>query len=419
MTRHGTIGIAISETAMYAELPAARGADGRRREWVLAPLGRADADWPSLTSALAELREALPKGEHDVAVALLPPLVQVRRVELPTMRAHDRRLILSRSAGKYIPGVREPYIANGVALTKSSPAPHLIAAAAARLVEAVTRAVADSGWTLKTIVSAYDAWTTAGQKEWAALRDGGGDLLVPWNSHVELLQIEQGDLTGVRRVRADEVMASRSSTASPYKLDHPTYAAAVAAAETDGIELLPERIYAGRTLERRRLSIWLGSAAAALLVLAAVAVLLHAQYVLHQVQAQREALAPQARRAAAAAGDLATVAGPLNALGRIETNAVRWSDVIADLTEVFPSDASLTSFRGHGDSLSLAGTAARGADVFEHLDGARLVDHVQSSGPIRREIKDGGQAVDRFQLVARLPGAAPLFSSKQPKGKRQ
>ena len=57
-TRRGAVGVAISETRLYAALPASSGTGVTTREWPLTPLGRADAEWPTLVTALTELREA-------------------------------------------------------------------------------------------------------------------------------------------------------------------------------------------------------------------------------------------------------------------------------------------------------------------------------------------------------------------------
>jgi hypothetical protein len=410
-TRRGAVGVAISETRLYTMLPASSGGGNTTpREWSLDPLGRADAEWPTLVAALTELRETLPNTTHTLAVALLPPLAKIRRVELPKLRAGELRLVLTRNATRYLPGVREPYTANGVALASTSPVPYSMAAAPTRLIEAVARAVQESGWTLTTIVPAYAAWVAAAQHKWPSHRQEG-DIAVRMGGYVDILQVHAGHVDRVHRLRDGEqppALAART-------LDHPAETAATFATSTAGPELLPERMYMQRAAARRRVVMWGVAALAAAIVLAAAGVLARAKYVLHQAVIQRTALQSQSDQAIKARNDIAALTAPAGALGRIETNAVLWSQVLADLTEVLPTDASLNSFRAHGDSLAVAGTATHGGDVFEHMDGAKLIDNVRPTGPIRHDTKPGAPSFDRFEFAARISGAAPLYSAKAPR----
>src|SRR5580704_6733423 len=191
MARRRSVSVSISETRLYAMFPSSirAGLDpvGREdygsapegehsstpsrpagsslasipHEWPLAPLGRTDAEWPSLVAALTELRKALPEKYRCLEVDLLPPLARVRRVELPKLRAAELSLVLSRNATRYLPNVREPHTAAGVALTRSSPTQYMMVAATTRLVEAIARAAQQSGWELATIVPAPVLWATA------------------------------------------------------------------------------------------------------------------------------------------------------------------------------------------------------------------------------------------------------------------
>jgi hypothetical protein len=153
-------------------------------------------------------------------------------------------------------------------------------------------------------------------------------------------------------------------------------------------------------------------------VLLAAGVLMHARYVLHQVASERSALQMKDQQAGKAQGEIMALNTPLGALGRIETKGVMWSQVIADLTEVLPRDASLASLHGTGDSVAVAGTAPHGAEVFERIDGAKLISTVRPSAPLRREMKPNMPPVDRFEFVGRIPGAAALYDNKKPRGKR-
>jgi hypothetical protein len=410
--RRQSLGIAISGTRLYVALPSTDGTV-RSREWPLSPLGRTDAEWPALADALTELQTVVPHTSRSLAVALLPPLVHLRRVDLPKLRARELRSLLSRSAARYLPGMREPQTANGVALAQSSPTPYIMAAAATRLIDAIIRAVQGSGWTLTTIVPAHAAWTIAAQHEWPALNSQSGDVVVSIADHVEVLHLQNGRLTEVRHLRREAYSTERTA----YTLDQPADTAATYAPDTPGPELLPEHVYVQRALTQRRMGTRVAIALAAATLLAAAGVLAHARYVLHQIVLQRATLAGQAAQASTAQGNIMALTTPLSALERIETKTVLWSQVIADLSEVLPPDASLLSLHGHGDSLAVAGTATHGASVFERVDGAKLIDDVQASAPIRRESKQDSASVDHFEFVARIPKTVPVYATKQPRGK--
>jgi hypothetical protein len=387
------------------------------RHWSLTPMAQTDGEWPDLVTALNDLRMAVASRTNRLTIALLPSLVQLRRIELPSMRPLERRRVVSRQAARYLPGVREPQTANAEPLARTTPAPHLMAAAPTRLIEAVVRAAEQSGWQIATIVPAYAAWAVAAGKMRPHAREETGLVAVPVNGHVELLDLQDGQLTGVRRVFAASPDA-RYDRASAYEIDDPEMTAARYAPEATGPELLPERVYALRAADRRKSYTRGAIGIAALIVFAAVGVLAHARYTLGKIQQERASLGTNAQRAAAAEGKLASVSTPLTALSRLETRTVLWSQVLADLSDVLPASASITSLRGTGDSMIVSGTAARGAEVFERADGAKLIGNVQSSAPIRREVPQQGSPVDRFEFTARVPGAVPLYTTSKNRGKR-
>ena len=58
------------------------------------------------------------------------------------------------------------------------------------------------------------------------------------------------------------------------------------------------------------------------------------------------------------------------------------------------------------DSLLLEGIADRAVGVFEAMQAAPDVLGVRAQAPIRRELRDGDQPIERFSLAARL-GVTP------------
>jgi Tfp pilus assembly protein PilN len=418
-SRSPSFGIALSATRLTA-MVAGTGSRSQARHWSLAPMAPTDSEWVDLATALAELRTATAGRESRLAIALLPPLVQLRRIELPTMRPPERRRALSRQTAKYLPGVREPQFAMAEPLARTMPAPHLMVAAPARVIDAIVRAAEQGGWEVATIISAHTAWTAAAYEARPGLRTRTGHVVVPVNAHTEILEVQDGHLTGVRRVfsGAQDTQHDGVLHGETYTIDEPDVTAARFAPGVAGPELLPERVYALRAAAQRQSYTRAAISVAVLIVLAAVGVLAHARYTLRQIQKERASLGPNAQQAAAAQEKLTAVSTPLTALGRLETRTVLWSQVLADLSDVLPGSASISSLRGTGDSMIVSGTAARGAEVFERADGAKLISKIQSSAPIRREVPAEGSPVDRFEFTARVPSAVPLYTVSKGRGKR-
>src|SRR5262245_20611406 len=102
-------GVAISATEICAaDLRLKSGARGWRMP--LDPPSDNGGGWPSLTSALSELERAIGAGEGALAVALMPGLTEVRRLELPPMSDEDVERLLSRNAAKYFVNARAPQL---------------------------------------------------------------------------------------------------------------------------------------------------------------------------------------------------------------------------------------------------------------------------------------------------------------------
>ena len=90
-----TLGVALSTTELVAA--GERGAAARR--FTIDPPELDAARWPSLTDALRELAGATGTAGGTLDVALLPPLAEVRALELPPMRDDDVRLLLVNDTG--------------------------------------------------------------------------------------------------------------------------------------------------------------------------------------------------------------------------------------------------------------------------------------------------------------------------------
>ncbi len=407
-----SIGIAMSDTQLVATIPSGNG-NITTREWALDPYSRLAIDWPSLAHALGELRTLIPASKKLVTITLAPPLVQVRRVDLPKLDGVNLRAVLSRSAVRFFPGVREAVAVGATILENTSPSPYLAAATPSRMLDVVIRAVRDAGWEINTVVPIHAAWAAAALRRWPVLKDGVGRVNVPFGSHSEVLQLEDGKIQSVRRFLSDDIPPHERT----HTLDRPMETAALAAHQATGPEILPEVEYVRRAAARRKVvaRTLMGVAAAALL--AAAGFLVKEKRELKSIMEERAHLRASVSQVTTGQLDIATLTGPVTALEKIETRAPVWSEVFADVSSNLPRDAYLMSFKGREDSVSAEGLATRGAAVFESMAGAKLLDSVRSSGPIRRQIRQGSKPMDQFTLSAAVLNAVPLYAAhgrKQP-----
>ena len=90
------IGIALGADRLMAALPG-----GRRLE---------TAEIADLKKVLEDLKQAAELPLARVTVALLPPLVELRRISLPRLQPDEHRRVIARDVGRYFMGAREPQI---------------------------------------------------------------------------------------------------------------------------------------------------------------------------------------------------------------------------------------------------------------------------------------------------------------------
>ena len=96
------VGIALSADRLIAVLPG----DSPATPWTrpLTPTGDPAVTWPDLAEALGALHEAVDgtKSGRALHVALLPPLGELRRVELPGLSLAEARQVLRREPSRYL-----------------------------------------------------------------------------------------------------------------------------------------------------------------------------------------------------------------------------------------------------------------------------------------------------------------------------
>jgi Tfp pilus assembly protein PilN len=455
-------GVAISATELCAADIRLRGS--AERAW-RAPLDPAPTDggsWPSLASAFSDLSRSLGVSGGALAVSLMPPLTEVRRLDLPPLRDDELQRLLSRNASRYFVNARGPQIVGALAAarrTRGAPGPVIAAAASARLVAAIRQAAQQSGWNVEVIAPAESAWAAGAIALWPAFARQNAWAAIAHDDHTDLLQLENGRLVGVRRFRAGGADApmiadtvgptARIGVAGPLAARKELSAAlsavgviAVApsgewAATSERADLFAAH-FAGNEIGpvlraedavaldkiRARKTAWIiGGAAVALLAFAAFVELWGVHRQLRLVQEERARLRPQIASTLVGRTTVDATYRHLTALNAIERASPQWSSVLATLSEAVPDDAHLTAVRAREDSLIVDGLAQHAARVFDALEKTSVLVDVKAPAPVRRELQEDGTALDHFTIAARVarptsgPATAPV-SSPSPSGRR-
>ena len=220
-------GIAISMTEVCAADVRLSNSSGSAWRAPLEPPDSNGGGWPSLAKALRDLADELGTSGGRLVVALMPPLTEVRRLQLPPLKREQVLQVLSRNAGRYFVTAREPQVV-GTSFarrpSRSGPSPVLGAAASARLVNAIIAAAREAGWTVEGVVPAEVGWSSAATSIWPSFSKGSAHVLVHHADRTDLLTLDGGELASVRRFRAGAIdtdlitgalAASRSNGTAP------------------------------------------------------------------------------------------------------------------------------------------------------------------------------------------------------------
>ena len=397
--------------------------------------------WTSLASALAELARAIGVTEGTLAISLMPPLTEVRRLELPPLNDDDLQRLLGRNASRYFVNARGTQLVGASAATRrvrGRPAPVVAAAASSRLVASIRAAAEQTGWTVESISPAEGAWGAAALAIWPAFARQNSFALIAHDDRTDLLQLEEGRLAAVRRFRAGSADAAMiADTVGPTArvgiAGKPTprrelslalsghgitvagpngeYAGAaesgdVLAALFAGGEVGPTlRTESAIALERadaRRATWMISGVAAALLLISALVQWWGVHHQLNLVRAEREKLKPQLSSTLVGRTTVDATYRHLATLGAAERAAPQWSVVISSLSSAVPDEAYLTAIRARSDSLLVDGLAEHAARVFDALEKTHGLIEVRAASPVRRELQEGGGTLDHFTIAARV-----------------
>jgi hypothetical protein len=452
-----TVGVALSATELCVVQRAGSGTRAGVWRMPLLPLNGDGTGWPALTSALHELSRTLGTNGGRLHVALMPPLTEIRRLDLPPMGENELRMLLSRNASRYFVGARSAQlVGTSMAPQRASGQSGGVMAAAAplRLVAALHAAAREAGWTVDAVSPAEGAWCSAASALWPATTRQASHLLVCGEDRTELLQLEQGRLAGVRLFRAGaadaalvaeaigpadaaqkapalaritaigvsaqrkdlaRALASAGLTVSPpppewaERADHPDLLAAEFAGPNAAPLLRSEATFASRREQARRIMTRMVAASVALLLVAAMLSLWGAKRQLRAVQAERAAIKPLISATLVGRTSVETAFRQLAALAATQRAAPRWSSVIAGLGVRLEEHAYLTSLRARDDSLLVEGIAVRASKAYDSLVLLPGLTSVHAAAPVRLESPQGGPALERFTIAAVVaPSGAPF-----------
>ena len=394
-----------------------------------------------LSDAFTELRAAY--GAATLDVALLPPLIDAKRIELPALRPDELRTVLARDVAKYFVGREGPQVVAVHQRRRRSRAGHSTIAAAgpAAMLDTIRRGADEAGLLIETVVPAHAAWTAGARSMLPALGRASAHLLVLGPTRVDLLRLEGGKLCGLRRfpLGADTValivgavLDSADAVATPIvifgakcarhewgdrlrerwlqvldppdvdALQDPAALAAMFAGKASELEFITEQQWNTRQAHQRRLGWRLALTSGLMLATAAGLDLWGNQRELEAVQARRASIRPLVERAMSAKDAVDAIEGRLATLDQLRNSGQEWSMVIARVAKSLPRDAHLVTFRGRADTLVMEGIAGQAAGVFPAVAQAPGFKAVRADAPISQEQSADGPSGERFVLRAEL-----------------
>jgi hypothetical protein len=365
-----------------------------------------------------------------VHVSLLPPLADARLVELPPLEDEEALAVLRRDAARHFLGAAGPRVVGLHRPGGTREGQRLAAAAELSLLEAVREAVERCGWSLESVGAAHGAWIAAAHEvdpsgEVAAVAVHGRSAVV--------MRLRAGSVESVRHADAadpasvleamgpgpgrllllapggvrDE-LAGAASRAGWVEAGSRAAGALELAAERAAdveLELVPPTLVARRAERSKRRALRLGTAAAALVALAAGAHLWGAHRELGAVRAERLAIADRVGPLLQERDSLQRLTDRVNAMSEVVRATPRWTPVLAELASLLPTDSHLTGLFTSGDTLELEAAGSRAGEAIQRLRASRTFADVRLEGVVERELENGETVVERFRVSARLADA--------------
>ncbi len=377
-------------------------------------------------------------------IALLPPLCDVRLLDLPGLRDDEIERVVRRDSGRHFLTGGRSVTVGGVRMepggaTKAGTAPVLAAAAPSALLDTLESAAGSRGWEIDRIVPAHASWWDAletarapgARKKIDRARrmvvaslygtlhlmmmeeDGSGSLRrIPASEEDELRKLISG-AAGValllapaeQREGLSAIFHSAGWVVAQTRMPLDAREEAARGADEALPELIPPFIARKRTSRERGFTSRALVAAALLLIVAAGIYYWGAARAYASVRAERDEIRAEVQPALAARDSLDRL------LARIEEMTALggtsgWTAFIVELSVMLPPETHLQSLRAVGDTVVIEGAGGRAGEALEALRATPLLRDVQLEGPIMRELEGGTTARERFTVSAiRVPEA--------------
>lgn len=397
-----------------------------------------------LAAAFADLRDRLTEvvgtsaERASVHVALMPPLSEVRLLELPPLKSSEARIIIQRNASRYFLGAGQRVIgvrpsSNGKR-EKVGAAETLAmgAAAPAALVEAVFAAARATGWKARAVVPAQAAWLALSGRAGGGKRSVERSTIVAVNDQTaHVLSTEGGEPRGMRRVPADSAAITEAAGTAGGDLvllapsdrrselarnlaaqgwivrsdSLGTKTSAEVAALMAGkaaLELTPASIIEERRQTANRLALRLAAAAVVLLAATVGLEFWGLRRELQAVRAERAAIAAEVAPLLLLQDSVARLNARVQAVAEVANSTPSYTRALLDIALLLPRDAHVTALQATGDTLTIQAVGARAGDAIEALREASSLRDVRLRGIIERELEAGTTAIERFTVMARL-----------------
>lgn len=367
-------------------------------------------------------------------LAILPPLSEVRLLDLPGLRDEEIERVLKRDTSRHFLGGGRNLAVGGVRIGsggKSSSMPVLAAAVPAPLLDAVQSAAQVRGWEIDRIIPAHAAWwdlLESARPDGRRSGNGGPRLLIAaLGDTLHTIRIESDSTTSVRkfpaadadafgevaggtggvalvlapaeqrtglleRLRVDGWVQARTDR----PMDAPEAAARGAA---DALpEIVPPFIARKRMTRERGFTSRVLAAAAVLLVVAAGVYYWGAARAYAAVRSERDQLRPVVAPALAARDSLDLMTSRLEELAALQDGTSGWTAFMVELAVLLPPETHLVSLRAVGDTVVIEGAGGRAGEALEALRTTPLLRDVQLEGPIQRDMEGGTTARERFTV---------------------
>ncbi len=449
--RSERIGMAVGSNEVLAVPLSGR----RPRHWFGEPAVRIALDVTDangLTAAVAEAARTSSDTAPSLYIALLPPLVHVREIELPPMRVEEVRRVLTRDAERHFVAIRGPQVISALRTTASERGPMswVAAAVASSVLDAIHEGAALTGAEVVSIAPAAEVWARGAAAMCLDKSRAACLVAVLLNDQIQLLSTRSGQLHSIRRCRktGDAASVTREMTTRsaalgdtvtipivcigapsarqsfeaevmtgdgsdkdrvfdgrPELSESPACMAAALANLATDLRLIPEKIRTQHRAIAHRVTISLAISAMMFLALAGVLELWGVKRELHALAALRAATGGEVRSALTLRGEYDAVVARMLELHEREQRVPARSWAIVSVSEALPSDAFLVGLRATEDSLLLEGFADRAARVFDALQRGDGIVGVRSVAPVRLEPTSEGDSLEHFSLAVKLGGA--------------